>query len=137
MIKLNGLIRFDFEGDVIVANIYISRLNKELKRNILNRRYTVFELEKIKEKVNDELDLKKKGFMKAFLFLMVIYIGMMLFTGISLHFKEVFWFTMAVTTAMIFLILVICWFIGVEFLKLEYNLAIKKAYPEHADFASL
>lgn len=94
-------------------------------------------MEKIKEKVNDELDLKKKGFMKAFLFLMVIYIGMMLFTGISLHFKEVFWFTMAVTTAMIFLILVICWFIGVEFLKLEYNLAIKKAYPEHADFASL
>ncbi len=114
-------------------NIYITKLDHQLRKNISERKYTVRELEHIKEKLTKESNTRQEGFKRALLIVLGITALMLVMIYLSFGNSQIFWFTLAAVTILDLLILTLCWFACIGFLKLQFNNTVKKAYPEHTD----
>lgn len=112
--------------------LYLFKLDHQLRQSILNRQYTLPELEKIKEKLNQQIYVRQKGFHRAALLVVGITALLLAMTYAALGDGKVFWFTCAVVAMLIFLALLAGWFAGIGLIKHEFHSAIKKGYPEYA-----
>ena len=118
-------------------NLYIFQLDRKIRQNIKNCRYTAEELGKIKGKLEWQMKVRKKGFRRAALLVAGITVLLLGMTYTALGPSNVFWFSRAATAAMVFLVLLISWFACIGIVKHQFNHAVRTAYPEYADELSL
>lgn len=112
--------------------LYIFKLAHQLRRNIANRQYTLQELEQIKEKLARQIGARQRRFRCAVLLVIGITALLLAMTYAALGAVKAFWFTCAVTAALILVALTISWFASIGFVQYQFHRAIKKAYPQYA-----
>ena len=117
--------------------LYIFKLEPQLRRNIRDCRETLEELQKIKGNRVRQVGQRQKGCRRGALLaagIMVLLLGM---TYTALGSSNVFWFTCAVTAAIVLLALLASWIACIGVVKHQFNCAVRKGYPEYQEMLCL
>ena len=116
-----------------MVRIYLQKLNPKLKRNILERRYTVSELEQVRKKVEQQIKTTQTGFRRAAVILFAVAAVVLCMTAAQIGAGTMFWFCTACVALIGIAALTAAWAAGFGIMKYQFNRAVKKAYPEHPD----
>lgn len=116
-----------------MASLHITKLNKGIKKNILQRNYSIEEVLQIKEGVNQVLVDRKKGMRLAKIILASVCVLMLVMLGMTMGLTKLFWIISAMTVAGVMVAFVFAWFATSGLFKWQYNNAVKKAYPDEIE----
>ncbi len=116
-----------------MARIYITKLNTEVKKNLLQKNYSVDQVLQVKESVNQILDNRKKGMRLAMILGAAVVVMILVMTAMTMGLNKAFWVVSGMTAGMVILIFVLVWYLNLGLIKGQYNGAVKKAYPDDAE----
>ena len=120
-----------------MARLSIFVLDSRVRQNILDGKYKVQELRRIKEKLTSEIDKRRKLFRRATALVMAIAVFMLRLTYKLLDTTNgvpgVFWFTCAAMAAVICLVLALSWFVNIGLIQRQFDSAVRKSYPAHVE----
>ena len=109
--------------------LHIFRLGPQLRRDIKERRYTVWELLQIKEKLAAEVEKRQRSFRRAALLTVGITAALLAMTYGAAGAGGVFWFTCAAVGALVLLALAVSWSACIGFVRYQFDRAVRQAYP--------
>lgn len=115
-----------------MARLYISRLERDVRADIENSRYTEMEIEGIRCDLQRTVDARGKAARIAAAVLVVIDV---LFAAADLfanpnHSADVFMFSMSVLLVVEVLVWLFVWLIQIGLLKRDFNRAVERGYPQ-------
>ncbi|WP_066889743.1 hypothetical protein [Clostridium nigeriense] len=113
--------------------IYISKLNNEVKKNIRNRKYSLEEVEHIKANISQTINMRKKSIPKIIAIFVGVIFTILILGIIKAGIDKVMIFSVLTTIPIVVIIMGFIWFSGIGILKIEYNMAVRKGYPEYVD----
>lgn len=112
-----------------MARIYVTSLNKEIKREIADAKYSLEEIKFIKENVSEMLHRKNKAFRLVVILFGVLAIALL---GITII-KGAPIVPVLLTILCLVITVGLSWFLSIGNFKCQYNHAVKKGYPEYVD----
>lgn len=113
--------------------IYTSKLNKELKQNIMNHAYSLQEMNENQNRIKDIVNTRQKGFRRVLISMIAVTVLILILTLIETGFHSGMFFGDIGILIFVIMIPVFLWFLYVGNLKNQYNKAVKQGYPEYAD----
>lgn len=106
---------------------YYVKLDRYIKRAIRKGECSLEEVKRIRNNLEETIKINNKRFGKILIVIFVI----MVVLGILSLFQGTPIILFLEMIPMYFVIFAICWFACVGNLKFEYNLAVRKGYPEY------
>ena len=116
-----------------MVKFYVTRLDSKIKKNILAHAYSRSEMEDIRKALEKQAKERRRGMRIAAGVVAAMLVFMTVSTGQTLGFtSQVFLFTMAVMIAAMVLVFAATWVMCFGIVILQYNRAVRKAYPNEA-----
>ena len=116
-----------------MATIYYNTLNRDFKKALKNKTFSNEDLRKVFEKIKTENNKKKKTINIVMIALLVLMVIMMFPTIINSNNPDMTKFMIKFMIPIYILIYAIVYITQIGILKLQFNQAIKKNYPDLAD----
>jgi len=115
-----------------MVSFYYNTLNKELKKAIYAKSISTEDLRRIYEKIKQENNKKKKTINMVMIFLAVLLIIICVTTSFEIEDLEFMKFMLLLLIPIIAIIYFLVYFSQIGIMKMQFNRAIKKNYPELA-----
>lgn len=117
----------------MVYNISYNSLDTELKKAIRAKSFSSDELKKIYTQIKQENDKKKKTLNKVMIFIIIIFFLMTILTLSKKTDTGHAIISLLFTIPAIAIVYAVLYFTQIGIMKMQFNNAIKKSYPELAN----
>ncbi len=111
--------------------IYYNKLNKEVKKNIKEKRYSRTELKEVYDALKKTQELRSRTFRKVMVMVIAIIAALNLMMIPANLPPQLLLFTLSVTLVCGVGALIVCWVLMFGILKIQFNTVVDKAYPEN------
>ena len=116
---------------------YISKLDKQVKENLLHHAYNNQQVEMFIRKTKAEFHKKQKGMIRAILTSVIISAFLLIVTYMNTGFTNAFIVACIMVTLLLFGCLLVTYIMSIGYKKFQVRQILKKTYPEYLDLWSL
>lgn len=120
-----------------MAKIYIAKLDPITKNKILQKQYSLHQLQEMHTLFIKNQKRKQKRFHQVFLLTIVLTILLCAMTYRAQPDLKMILFVFVVVILLVVSILIVCWICAIGYLKFQFNHLLQKTYPEYASMLRL